>query len=82
MEFSRPQYWSWLWFPSPGDLPDGGIEPKSPTLQVDSLPGEPQGLHEKSMLTLRGNDHTSSQSGCPILHLFSQCVRVLTDPHP
>ena len=36
MEFSRPEYWSG--FPSPGDLPCPGIEPRSPTLQVDSLP--------------------------------------------
>ena len=40
---SRPQYWSGQPFPSPGDLPDPGIEPRSPTLQVDSLPAEPQG---------------------------------------
>ena len=33
----------WVAFPSPGDLPNTGIEPRSPTLQVDSLPAEPQG---------------------------------------
>ena len=33
----------WVSFPSPGDLPNPGIEPRSPTLQVDSLPAEPQG---------------------------------------
>ena len=33
----------WVAFPSPGDLPNSGIEPRSPTLQVDSLPAEPQG---------------------------------------
>ena len=43
MEFHRPEYWSGQPFPSPGDLPNTGIEPKSPTLQVDSLPTEPQG---------------------------------------
>jgi len=42
-EFSRPAYWSGLLFPSPGDLPNPGIEPRSPSLQVDSLPAEPQG---------------------------------------
>ena len=36
MEFSRQEYWSGLPFPSPGDLPDPGIEPGSPTLQADS----------------------------------------------
>ena len=43
MEFSRPDYWSGQPFPSPGDLPNPGIEPRSPALQVDSLPAEPQG---------------------------------------
>ena len=37
MEFSRPEYWSGYPFPSPGTLPNPGIEPRSPTLQVDSL---------------------------------------------
>ena len=41
MEFSRQEYWSGLPFPSPGDLPDPGIKPKSPALQADSLPSEP-----------------------------------------
>ena len=38
--FSRQEYWSGLPFPSPGDLPDPGIEPRSPALQADSLPTE------------------------------------------
>ena len=42
-EFSRPEYWSGYRFPSLGDLPNPGIEPRSPTLQADSLPAEPQG---------------------------------------
>ena len=37
MGFSRQEYWSGLPFPSSGDLPDPGIEPRSPALQVDSL---------------------------------------------
>ena len=37
MEFSRQEYWSGLPFPSPGDLPDPGIEPGSPTLQADAF---------------------------------------------
>ena len=40
MEFSRPEYWSGYPFPSPSDLPNPGIEPGSPTLQVDSLPAK------------------------------------------
>ena len=43
MEFSRQKYWSGLPFPSPGDLPNPGIEPGSPTLQADALPPEPPG---------------------------------------
>ena len=40
MGFSRQKYWSQLPFPSPGDLPDPGIEPRSPTLQADALTSE------------------------------------------
>ena len=46
MEFSRQEYWGGLSFPSPGDLPNPGTEPRSPTSQADSLlsalPGKPQ----------------------------------------
>ena len=41
--FPRQEYWSGLPFPSPVDLPDARIEPRSPTLQADSLPTEPPG---------------------------------------
>ena len=41
--FSRQKYWSGLACPSPGDLPNPGIESRSPVLQVDSLPSEPPG---------------------------------------
>jgi len=47
MEFSRQEYWSGLPFPSPGDLPDPGIESYCPALQVDSLLSEPPGKHIK-----------------------------------
>ena len=43
MGFSRQEYWNGLSFPSPGNLPDPGIEPKSPALQADALPSEPPG---------------------------------------
>ena len=42
MRFPREAYWSGLPFPSPGDLPDPGIKPRSPALQADSLPYEPE----------------------------------------
>ena len=49
--FSRQEYWSGLPFPSPGDVPDPGIEPRSPTLQADDLtsepPGKPKELYKK-----------------------------------
>ena len=41
MGFSRQEYWSGLPCPPPGDLPNPGIEPSSPALQVDSFPSEP-----------------------------------------
>ena len=41
--FSRQEYWSGLPFPSPGDLPNPGIEPRSPALQADTLLSEPPG---------------------------------------
>ena len=43
MEFSRQEYWSGLTYPSPGDLPNPWIKPRSPALQANSLPSEPPG---------------------------------------
>ena len=43
MGFSRQEYWSGLPFPSLGDLPNPGIEPRSPALQADVLTSEPPG---------------------------------------
>ena len=40
MEFSKPEFWNGLPFPSPGHLPNPGIKPRSPTLQADSLASE------------------------------------------
>ena len=51
MGFSRQEYWSGLPFPSPGNLPNPGIEPGSPALQADSLPAEPPG---KPMILTKG----------------------------
>ena len=47
MGFLRQKYWSGLPFPSPEDLPNPGIEPRSPILQADSLPSEPAGSEWK-----------------------------------
>ena len=50
MEFCRQEYWSEL-FPSPGDLPYLGIEPRSPVLQADSLLSEPPGKPKKLLVS-------------------------------
>ena len=47
MGFSRQESWSRLPFPSPGDLPDPGIEPQSPAFQADALTSEPPGKPQR-----------------------------------
>ena len=46
--FSRQEYWSGVPFPSPGDLPNPGIEPRSPALQADALTSEPPIFHSNT----------------------------------
>ena len=56
MEFSRQEFQSGQPFPSPGDLPDPGIEPRLPALQADFLPSEPTGIsYAKCYHLLSGN---------------------------
>ena len=62
MKFSRPGYWSGQPFPSPGNLPNPATEPRSPALQVDSLPVDLQG---KSKNTGVGSYPFSSKSSQP-----------------
>ena len=50
LEFSSQEYWSGLSFPTPGDLPNPGVEPGSPALKADSLPSEPPGKPLESRL--------------------------------
>ena len=47
MRFPRQKYWSGFTVPSPGNLPDPGMEPGSPALQADSFPSEPPGKRSK-----------------------------------
>ena len=47
MGFSMQEYWSGLPFPSPGDLPNPGIEPGFPEFQADALTSEPPGKHKE-----------------------------------
>ena len=69
--FSRQGYWSELPFPSPGDLPNPGIERRSPTLWMDSLPSEPPGKFKNtgvgSLPLLQGNLLTQ-ESNRGLLH--------------
>ena len=51
MGFSRQEYWTGLPFPSPGELPNSGNEPKSPALQADALTSEPPGKQDLLELT-------------------------------
>ena len=57
--FSRQEYWSGLPCPPPGDLPNPGIEPRSPAMRADSLPSEPPGKPKNtgvgSLSLLQGN---------------------------
>ena len=53
MEFSRQKYWNGLPFPSPGDLPNPGIKPKSPALRADSLAAELSGKPLKIKTTVK-----------------------------
>ena len=75
MELSRPEYWSGYPFPPPGDLPNPGIEPRAPTLQVDSLPAEPQGKPNNSrvgsLFLLLDLLHPGIEPGSPSLQANS-----------
>ena len=66
MGFSRQEYWSGLPFPSPGDLPDPGIDPRSPVSQENSLPSETDSSSVKSTLPTPWSPvEQGSQPSCP-----------------
>ena len=67
MGFSRQECWSGLTFPSPGDLPDPGIEPRSPTLQADALPSE-----------LPGNPHLIKAMIFPVIMYECESLTIKT----
>ena len=56
MGFFRQEYWSGLPFPSPRDLPNPGIEPKSPALEADTLTSEPPAMQETWVQSLGQED--------------------------
>ena len=71
MEFSRPEHWSGLPFPFPGDLPNPRIEPRSLALQVDSLPAEPPGKPKNTgvgSLSLLQGIFPTQESNQDVLH--------------
>ena len=76
MEFSRPEYWSGQPLPSPGDLPNPGIELRSPALQADSLPAEPEGKRKNTgvgSLSLLQRIFPTQESNRGLLH----CKRII-----
>ena len=76
MKFSRPEYWIEQPFSSPGDLPNPRIEPRSPALQADSLPAEPQGKPKNTgvgSLSLLQGIFPTQESNPGLLH----CRRIL-----
>ena len=60
MGFSRQEYWSGLPFPSPEDLPDQGIEPRSPALEADALTTEPPGKQTEYIMRNAGLEETQA----------------------
>ena len=69
--FPRQEYWGGLLFPSPGDLPDPGIERGSLALQVDSLPSEPPGKPDGS----RGGGTVTTEAEIGVIRLQSRNLR-------
>ena len=67
MGFSRKEYWSWLTFPSPEDLPNPGIKPGSLALQADSLPTELQGRPPRNL-----EDNINMKSDMHILRALKE----------
>ena len=82
----RQEYWSGLPFPSPGNLPDPGIEPRSLTLRADSLPSEPPLKPTKVKWALRV-EHSSNRFSVFMkqnIREFSLCLCVFSSislPH-
>ena len=68
MEFSRQEYWSGLLFPSLEDLPNPGIEPGSPTLQMNSLPTEQAPLNFMAVVTICSDFGAQENKVCHCFH--------------
>ena len=90
MGFSRPEYWSGLPFPSPGDLPNPEIKPGSPAFQADALTSEPPGKpriwkgHPKhsninKMKRQRNTQQVKEQDKCPLYQTKEEEIGNLPD---
>ena len=77
MGFTRQEYWSELPFPSPGDLPNPGIEPRSPTLQADALTRKCQFAVDRK--SYRSRQWSSNTVLVPNFHLSAREVGVNFD---
>ena len=78
MGLSRQEYWSGLPFPSPGDIPNPGIEPGSPALQADSLPTELPGKHNLLvMIILSFFNRMWKSQGKEIILILTGCVLLI-----
>ena len=85
MQFYRPEYWSGEPFPSPGCLRNPGIEPRSPTLQADSLPAEPQGKPNDTgvgRLSLLWQIFPTQESNQSLLHYRRILYRLIYQGSP
>ena len=80
MGFSRQEYWSGLLFPSPGDLPDPGIEPRSPALQADTLPSETPGKPIPLKVTVK-SEHSVSITSLFLDTCFPSCSKDILRSH-
>ena len=75
MEFSRQEYWSGLPFPSPGDLPNPGIEPGSPALRADALPSEPPGKPTGTLRNIASPENPQNEAK------GKRATAIATTPH-
>ena len=76
MGFSKQEYWSGLPFPSAGDLPDPGIEPRFPALQADTLPVN----HLRPNYGRGDEDIGDILQKVPCVHCYTQCPQPCSRP--
>ena len=78
MRFSKQECWSGLPFPSPGNLPNPGIEPGSPALQADTLlsepPGKPLYIHTHAYYALKWDSNNPYLIGMAWMNTYIFCV--------